>query len=368
MLSVRVNMLGTVLAFCLLTLLSGLPAAMAQPSGARGDDFIYRVIKNDTLIDLSTRFTGTPNNWGALQSLNAVADPYALPIGLELRIPFALIPEVEAHAEITHIIGQVLLNQRPARLHDTLSEGHTLETLEHSFATFQFPDGSISALPPETTIRIARLRTFLGTGLVDTILQLDHGDLESTVAPGGQGTGRYEVHTPVSITGVRGTRLRVRADDDGARTEVLTGVVQVGTTQADGPHVGALSGTAVTPDGNILASRPLLSAPTLVPNVDDPYSRTITFDPVPGAVKYHVRVSADPSGTQPVWTDTITQPPLQYRTPGSGQWYIQVRAVDDVGLMSDDATLQVEGRRTLISGFGLNINTAYGEPIVLTDY
>lgn len=368
MLSVRNNILGAVRVFCLLALLLALPAAMAQPSGARGDDFIYRVMPNDTLMDISVRFTGSSSNWTTLQSLNAVADPYALTIGRELRIPFALIPEVEAHAQITHIIGQVLLNQRPARLQEAFSEGDTLETLEHSFTTFRLPDGSISALPPQTSVHMQRLRTFLGTGLVDIILQLDYGDLESTVAPSGQGTGRYEVQTPVSITGVRGTRLRVRADDDGARTEVLTGAAQVGTTQADGPRVGALRGSAVTPDGKILASRALLSAPTLVPNVDDPYSRTIMFEPVPGAVKYHVRVSADPSGTQPVWTDTILQPPLHYRTPGSGQWYVQVRSVDDVGLMSADATLQVEGRTTLISGFGLSINTAYGEPVVLTDY
>lgn len=364
----RIKSLGTLLALAVLTLIATVFDAKAQPSGARGDDFIYRVMKNDTLIDLSSRFTGTPNNWTTLQTLNAVSDPYALPIGRELRIPFALIPEVAAHGEIIHVTGDAFINNSPARTADTLNEGDVLETRPQGFATFRLPDNTVSALPPNTTLRLERLRTFLGTGLVDIILRLDHGDLESSVAPDGQGAGRYEVRTPISITGVRGTRLRVRTDGDSSLTEVLTGSAQLGTGQADGPRLGTLQGTAVTQDGTILPSRALLSAPVLAPNPDEPYSRSIMFEPVPGATAYLVRVAADESGTKPVWTDTITAPPVHYRTPGGGQWYVLVRAIDDVGLMSDDAILEVEGLGVLSSGFGLTVNTNYGEPVLLTDY
>ena len=104
--------------FWIVTLLSVLSTlliqvdATAQPSGARGDDFIYRVVQNDTLINLSSRFTGTDSNWQLLQSLNQVADPYALQIGREIRIPFALIPEIEADGVITHRVGPTLINGR----------------------------------------------------------------------------------------------------------------------------------------------------------------------------------------------------------------------------------------------------------------
>lgn len=92
------------------------------------------------------------------------------------------------------------------------------------------------------------------------------------------------------------------------------------------------------------------------------------FEPVPGAVAYQVRVAADEAGTQPVWTDTISMPPLHYRTPGGGTWFVLVRAVDDLGLMSDDARLQVSGGRVLISRSGSDVMTRFDGPVRLTDY
>lgn len=364
--SVRQNL--SLVLVSLFVYLVGVTSAWAQPSGARGDDFIYRVMPNDTLIQLSTRFTGTPDNWSTLQSLNNVADPYALPIGLELRIPFALIPQVEAQAIMTHIIGQAFVNQQPAQREAALNEGDVLSTAAHSFVTFRLPDGSVATLPPDTSLRIERLRTFMGTGLLDSILSLQSGDLESSVAPDGQGVGRYEVRTPVSITGVRGTRWRVRTDNHGARTEVLSGAVQMGPQRADGPRVSSNHGIAVTADGQILPARPLLAPPALRVNDAPGSARSINIEPVTGAVHYQIRVAGDAAGTQPVWSDIVTHGPVRYHTPGAGTWYVLVRAIDDLGLMSADATLEVDGRAVLISGAGDAIQTGYGDVVVLTDF
>src|SRR3546814_10345333 len=46
-------------------------AALAQPAGAYGENFLYRIIANDTLIALSDRYTDSPNNWKTLQSLRS---------------------------------------------------------------------------------------------------------------------------------------------------------------------------------------------------------------------------------------------------------------------------------------------------------
>src|SRR5690606_17557711 len=79
------------------------PYAVAQPSGAQGNDFLYRVVQNDTLIALAARYTSGEQNWQTLQSLNNIADPKALPIGLLLRIPFHMIPQLPGDAVVTHV-------------------------------------------------------------------------------------------------------------------------------------------------------------------------------------------------------------------------------------------------------------------------
>src|SRR5690606_36789409 len=72
------------------------PSVIEQPAGAQGENFLYRVMKDDTLMMLSDRFTDSTERWRTLQTLNTIDDPTGLPIGLELKIPFALIPEQAA--------------------------------------------------------------------------------------------------------------------------------------------------------------------------------------------------------------------------------------------------------------------------------
>lgn len=342
--------------------------ALAQPSGARGDDFIYRIMPNDTLINLSNQFTGTESNWPVLQKLNNVADPFRLQIGREIRIPFELIPEVPAQGHIVHTSGRATLNNQSVKPGDTVAEGDVLSTQEHSFLTIELPDSGVAAIPASSTLTVTRLRTFQGTGLIDAILSLENGAVDSTVAPESTGTGRYEIRTPVSITGVRGTRLRVRTGSDGSQNEVLSGVAQLGHQNTDGPRLQANQGAAVGRDGQVFPVRPLLGAPTLHQPDSGSASGYIAFDPVPGASAYVVRVAADPAGTQVVSSGRVSGSPARYQTPGPGTWYVLVRAVDDLGLAGIDAHIAVDGHPSLHSGFGLPIHTRFGLPVLLGTY
>jgi len=85
-------------ALSLLALFSGLLLATSshsQPAGALGENFIYRVRQGDTLINIASTYTRNQANWSPLQTLNSVTTPERLPIGLELRIPLSMIPELQ---------------------------------------------------------------------------------------------------------------------------------------------------------------------------------------------------------------------------------------------------------------------------------
>ncbi|MDF6710473.1 LysM peptidoglycan-binding domain-containing protein, partial [Escherichia coli] len=45
-------------------------AAVAQPSGADGTDFVYRVQPGDTLISLAARYMNSVDGWRLLQQRN----------------------------------------------------------------------------------------------------------------------------------------------------------------------------------------------------------------------------------------------------------------------------------------------------------
>ncbi|MGB3290007.1 MAG: FecR domain-containing protein [Burkholderiaceae bacterium] len=342
--------------------------ALSQPYGAHGDDFLYRISAGDTLIALSERYTDKASNWTKLQSLNAVKDPAALPIGLELKIPFALIPELPSQARVAHLAGKVSASGRPIKIGDQLGEGQTVVTSDNGFLTLTLADGSTLSVPAASSMAIERLRVFKGTGLTDTIFTIKQGSLESTVAPTETGVGRFEIRTPVSITGVRGTRLRVHAQAAGAQTEVLDGSARLDASQGRNATLRRDQGAAISSSGQLLGVRALLPAPELSPPSRGGAGWVISFPPVPGASAYLLRVAADPEGKQLFSSQSFTEPRVSFSAPGAGTYYAVVRAVDGDGVMGRDASQPFEGRSLLKTSDGSPLLSGFGSPVFLTDY
>lgn len=365
--SVLLRGLGRVGAATLLALSCG--AALAQPAGAQGDDFLYRVMPGDTLSDLSSRYTGSAENWRRLQQFNSVSDQFSLQIAKLLRIPFSMIPERESAARLSHAAGDARIEGRPAAVGQMLQEGQTLSTGETGFVTLLLADGSTLSVPPSSEFRLGRLREFQGTGLIDLIVEIRQGSMESEVAPQQTGVGRFEVRTPVSVTGVRGTRLRVHAaGQEGARSEVLRGQANVDASQSGAAMLRAQQGVAVNAAGRSSGPRRLLDAPVLSALVRGGSGWVVDFPAIPGAQAYTVLVSKDEQGQQLVSRQRVPAPPVSVNAPGPGLHYVIVRAVDDVGLEGLDARQAFEGRAVLMSGDGGVVASAWAGPILVSDY
>lgn len=357
----------TFIAVFMLSVLS-IQKATAQPSGARGTDFMYRVVANDTLINLSVKFTDNAQNWSTLQTINQVADPYALTIGRFLRIPFELIPELSSSARISHLIGSASVNGKPLKLADIVHEDDTITTAKNAYITLALEDNSTSTVIANSTMHIERLRTFKGTGLLDAIFTLKQGSIESAVAPKNTGVGRFEVRTPMSITGVRGTQLRVHSGAQGSTTEVIEGAAQQGSGAAGDPTILQGQGAVVDTNGQFLGVRALLPAPIPHPAAANAPSNIISFDPIPGAAAYIVQIARDPEGTQPVSKQKFTQTKISLTSSGTGTHYAFIRAVDADGVMGRDAVIMFNGQAVLQSSNGLAIINGSGDPVRLSLY
>ena len=349
------------------SLLLSLPA-VAQPAGAKGDDFLYRVMQGDTLGGLAQRYTMDFSNWPALQRLNNVDDQLRLPIAKLLRIPFSMIPLRDSAARVLHLAGQASVDGRALSSGATVQEGQTVETGANGFVALQLSDDSIVSIPPSTSLVVRRLREFVGAGLTDSIFDMKAGTVETQVAPHETGVGRFEVHTPVSVTGVRGTRLRVHATAEGSRSEVVSGVAGVDGSAAPEVMLRREQGVAVDPSGKSQGVRTLLPAPRLSQPTRGPGGWSAQFEPVQGAASYLVSVARDPQGGQLVSRQTIDAPPARFAASGPGTHYVFVRALDETGLGGLDAHEAFEGAFVLSDQSGSPILTSDGTLIIVADY
>ncbi|CAG9168610.1 hypothetical protein LMG23992_01216 [Cupriavidus laharis] len=307
--------------------------AQAGPAGAEGADFIYVVEPGDNLSSLAGRYMASADGWRLLQARNGVADPYRLAPGTRLRIPLGQIPEQPGAARVVFVNGPAQADGEPLHAGMALREAARIVTAAGSTVTLELPDRTRVTLPPGTTVAVRRLRTFRKSGLTDTVIRIERGQADTRVAPEGGGVGRFELHTPMMVTGVRGTRYRVAADAAGSRSEVLEGQVGVSLARA-----GAASATAVpagygigVPAGAGL-SRPvaLLPAPQLQPLPDTVLGPAVdaAWQPVQGAVGYRVSVARDVAHTELVWTGDTADTHIGLDGLPEGSLYLAVSAVD----------------------------------------
>lgn len=342
----------------------------AQPSGARGDNFIYRVIAGDTLSNIADTYTGQSQNWSLLQSLNHISNTLAVPIGKELAIPFRLIPTSPAALSITHRAGQIQVNGQALRADaHTLNEGDHIQTGNQSYLTLSMQDNSTLLVPENSSITLQRARSFDRAKLTDTIIALQDGDVESIVAPDSTGVGRFEVHTPVSITGVRGTSLRVRQQGQASFSEVLEGRAELSTTTSEQlTNIPSRYGAAVSADGQVSNVTLLPKAPVISEPIRQGGQWSTQVQSVPEIESYLVQVALDPQGSKLVSRHVQRGPTLTFSARRPGPHFVLIRAVDLLGLSGPDTIASFTGAFALTSSDGTPITTSYGEPVLLRDF
>lgn len=127
---------------------------------------------------------------------------------------------------ITHISGEVLTLKvnttewQPANAGDLLAEGDSIKTLEGSSAKLQFPSGARIFLKEKTTIAIKRVENEGLTGVKATEIFLPKGKIKAIIEKLDKNS-TFEVKTPTSVSGVRGTIFYLNVVKESER--LLTG-------------------------------------------------------------------------------------------------------------------------------------------------
>ena len=318
--------------------------------------FTHTAKNGDTLTKLAKRYLINTSDWQIFHKFNVVSNPRQIPLGKLIKIPVSLMRSDAAPIEVIATQGTVASGARSLARGDRVTEGDKLTTEDGSFVTIKLADGSTLTVQPKSSLRIETARQLVNSGgVTDTVLRLDGGRLETTVAKQSSNGARYEIRTPTSNMGVRGTMFRVGADDSGKRAqgEVVEGLVAVtaspgktaSTSVASTRAASALAlkagfgsfveaGKPPSPPVVLLAAPDITKLPALFQQLDVRFA----FVAVPEAVSYRAQVAADKAFTNPIATSASKTSDVAFTNLPDGALFLRVRAVDVNGLEGKDAS------------------------------
>jgi len=309
-------------------------------SAASEDEYLtYALQKGDSIWSISQRYLKEPRNWSRLQQLNNVTADREIPAGTRIRIPVAWLKQ--GTAEVVAVRGDARLERPTGTL--TLERGmkvgvgDRIRTGSGATLTLRFSDASTLSIQKDSSLAVTVMRELSGAAQLATRIRLDAGRIESSVAPRKTAGSRFEIETPMTVVGVRGTEFRV-AVEKVTRSEVLKGAVEVGDQPGKGVTVPEGFGTIVDASRRPLAPIALPPAPdvsAIAPLQERPVLR-LAFAAVAGAQSYRAQVSRDPAFETIIAEVVIPEPPAQFGDLPDGDYQVRIRAINAAGLEGRD--------------------------------
>lgn len=324
-----------------LVLTCAAPIVVASQLGGHEDDFIYKARPRDTLIGLGRRFLREPRRWRDVQRLNDIGNARRIPLGSDIKIPYAWLRMDIQTARAADVSGTVLRDGKPLTAGTIIPQGSLIETGPNGSVTLAFADGSVVTLQKSSRLRLQTLQQVSGEKSArDMQLKLEKGRIRTAVKPHG-GMGRFEIETPVAISAVRGTQFRTAfvPATRAAADETLEGTVSVSGSRSAVPVSGGF-GTRVESDGVPLPPVRLLSAPDLsgISATNLTPELRLAWPPIAGAVRYRVQLAPDPDFHTVLTDAASTDAHVSLPAPADGVFWVRVRAIDRLGLEGLDAT------------------------------
>ena len=316
--------------------------------------FTHIAQNGDTLIKLAKRYLVNPDDWQIFMKSNVIADPHRIVLGSQIKIPVSAMRLETAAVEIIATQGAVESSAGAVERGSKVNEGDKFTTGDGGFVTIKLADGSTLTVQPKSSVRVETARQFVNSGgVTDTVVRLDAGRVETNVMKQKNPGSRYEIRTPTSNMGVRGTIFRVGADDTGLRgqSEVVEGLVVVTSASPKSAATDATSaakglplrtgfgsfveaGKAPSPPIALLPAPDVTSLPKLIETPDAKF----TFPAVTAAVSYRAQIAVDAAFTNLLANASSLTPNMAFVNLPDGALFLRVRGVDVNALEGKDAT------------------------------
>ena len=315
----------------------------AQPAHSQQEPHVlYTLQSGDTLSALVGRYMSGPRALQDIVEYNHLTDPNKVLAGDQLKIPRHLLRHAPSVAKVSHINCNNILRLEPGtptpvQTGDSLQEGAVVQVPSGCHLTVMLEDKSLLRTLSGAVVKFSTLRRNPFDALPEVRMELLSGRMQVNVKQKRQnGDAPFEVRTPTSIAGVRGTEFQV-AFDDGKRSsqiEVSQGVVVAkGASDETEQMAAAGQGVLIQANGQSLPVEDRLPPPKYLAST--PLGRTgrvLEFEAVAKSHEYIVRHSDDASFVFLQSTQSLPEPVLMVRNFSPRPQFQQWAAVSASGI------------------------------------
>lgn len=315
---------------------------VVNPSG-----IVYYAQAGDTLMSIASRFTTKTANWTALGEANRISKDNNIPIGTGIIIPADLLADEPSDATVIARNGAISATYPDGStgvlsVGSKIVEGTKIHTGINSFLTLSLADESRVSLPSNSSVQLTRVRKSLYTGSPRVEVTLLRGRVVSRVSPLDVNKGRFEVRTPLSVAGVRGTNFRVGYDGNQVATEVLDGHVAASSTRTQDVRMLPPAKGNIIQRTTVGPAIDLLPPPQLngMPYRQDGAAQ-FSLVPVVGARLYHVQLAQDADMLHLLAEATGKANGLSINNIAEGKYFARLSAIDGLGLEGMPRTIAV---------------------------
>lgn len=256
------------LGLCFFALLQATTFAQTTEGTTDSALIFYKIKAGDTLSQLSQKYLRQPANLEIIRDLNGLKSVDLLPSGETLKVPREAVKQSPSQATISSLTCARPIRAgtplRPMSVGSVLNEGAIIDIPAECHVSMLLEDSSVIRLPSSAAIKITVLRKNALESSPEVQLDLVRGRIELEVYKDRSNTTPFQVRTPLSVTGVRGTEFRVgyTQTEQTGQVEVLGGVVNsIGINDAEPRSVAKGQGLPFDKTGKALPIETLLSAP-----------------------------------------------------------------------------------------------------------
>lgn len=319
-------------------------------SSVIADEWTYIVRPGDNLWNFTQKHLLSMKHLDGIIRLNHIHNPYFIPPGTQLRVPIPWTKQLgQAYAEVIQVQGEATLHRKgqsdtALKSNMQLMIDDEIHTGDDAFLILAFTDHTRLKVQPNTYLRLQNMRILGDYGLIDTMIDLQKGRVESSVPKNPDNGTRFRIRTPSAISSVRGTDFRVGVVDvkPASTSEVLTGAVDVSgrnkTTQVPGKY-----GTLVALGSPPQPPRKLLPPPDLseTSHYYQELPLVIQLKPIPQAQVYRAQIASDRDFNQLLTEFTTTKLPFRGGNLPDGDYWLRIRGIDQSWIEGFDAAIPI---------------------------